>query len=145
MRFQLRSGDWISIRCGRTCRMTRLMSRRNSWLTASSPSRYPRKRTSVTPRTAPAARCSACRMAGISDRGTSGVEAAGVAVGDEAVGDRDAGVRPGLDRAAGPEIDVVRVGHHDQDPLDRRAVEVVGEGGGGVGHGRSVAGRERVA
>ncbi len=39
IRSQLRTGDMVITRWGRTWRITREMSRRRSWLTVSSPSR----------------------------------------------------------------------------------------------------------
>ena len=68
MKSQLRSGDWVSTRSGRTWRMTRLMSRRSSGVACTMPSGWPRKRTSLTPTTAAAARCSSWRSAAMSAR-----------------------------------------------------------------------------
>ena len=44
--------------------------------------------------------------------------AARVAVGDDAVDDLDAGVGPRRDRTRDAEVDVVGMGHHDEDPFD---------------------------
>ena len=69
----------------------------------------------------PAARPAGCP--GMSARSTVGVEAARVAVGADAVGDLDARGRPGRDRPRRPEVDVVRVRGHHQDPLDLAVVQ----------------------
>ena len=65
-----------------------------------------------------------CALLGLADAGDlaagdGGVEAAGVAVGADAVGDLDAGLGEQRHRAAGAEVDVVRMGGHDEYPLDR--------------------------
>jgi hypothetical protein len=47
-----------------------------------------------------------------------GIEPPGVSVAQHAVGDSDAGTGPASDRPTCPEIDIVRVGHHNQRTLD---------------------------
>ena len=54
----------------------------------------------------------------MSGRAIVAVGAAGLTVGDHAVGHVDPGVGPGRDGARGAEVDVVRVRHDHQDPLD---------------------------
>ena len=68
------------------------------------------------------------RLLSPSDAGDLGardrrIEAAGVAVGDDAVRHLDAGLGPHRDRPGTPEVDVVGVRHHAQDPLDLGIVE----------------------
>jgi hypothetical protein len=118
MKSQRRSGDWVSTRSGLTWRMTRLMSRRSSMVGCNRPSGWPRKRTSVTPTSAAAARCSRWRSAAMSDAGHGAVGPAGVAVGGDAVGDLEPGRGEGGHGAGRPEVDVVGMGGHDQDAAD---------------------------
>ena len=68
MNSRFRSGDCVSTRSGLTWRMTRLMSRRSSRFASTMPSGCPRNRTSLTPTTAAAARCSSWRSAAMSAR-----------------------------------------------------------------------------
>ena len=102
IRRQMISGVCITTRCGRACRMIRLMSRRaapgsESTLRPGNPG----SASSKTPTSAAAASCSARRMPGMSVSGHR-IEAAGVAVGDDAVRDLDARLRPEGHRSREP-------------------------------------------
>jgi hypothetical protein len=68
------------------------------------------------------------------DRGHLGsrnvaVDATGVTVGHEAVRDLDPCPSPGAHRPAGAEVDVIGMGHDNQESLDTLAVAVMQQGG----------------
>ena len=134
MRSQLRSGDWISIRCGRTWRTTRLMSRRSSVR-----HRQPAVGVAEEDDVLDADGLRGSALLGLPDAGDLaardvGVEAAGVAVGADAVRHRDARGGPRRDRAAGAEVDVVGVRGDDQGALDLAVLQRRGGSGSGARH-----------